>query len=462
MSGLAVAALLARNEAIHQRDVARRKTETAERTVDFVKSLFEDADPSQARGATMTAREILDRGARQIRQDLRDEPSVKAELETTLGDVYAGVGLYHEGETLIRQGLTLGNVDISTRARQYAALGDAQSRQSDYQGAIGSYGRALQLARDPDAAREDLTSRILVGLGEAQSELDQSDAAERNISTALTLDLKTLGPNDPSIARDLEALGPNEVADGRLDQGKQHLARALAIRLATQGALHPRAAEDLNSLGAIAYLQADPTAAESYWRRALVSYRAVLGDDHPEVATTMNNLALVELERRDFADARPLLEHAIAIVLAQRNGAFDDLAFEYENLGRVERGLGDVGAAEPLFLKALGVARIYKHRNLAPILVDLADMACAAGDAKAGLARLGEAAPIMAATYPSAPWRMAWVQTIRGGCLLAEHQPAQARTLLEQNAPILQQRWNPASIYGARAAQLLAQARART
>ena len=319
MSGLAVTAFLARNEALHQRDIARRKTETAERTVDFVKSLFDDADPSQARGATITAREILDRGSRQISQDLSDEPSVKAELETTLGDVYAGLGLFHQGETLIRQGLALGNVDVSTRARQYAALGDAQSRQSDYDGAIASYQRALKLSQDPDAVREDLTTRILVGLGEAQSELGEDAPAERTLAAALTLDEKTLGGNDPSVARDLEALGPNDMAAGRLDEGKQDLQRALAIRLKTQGALHPRSAEDLNSLGAIAYLQADPVAAESYWRQALASYRTVLGDDHPEVATTMNNLALVELERRDFVDAKPLLEHAVAVVIKQRN-----------------------------------------------------------------------------------------------------------------------------------------------
>ena len=68
MSGLAGLAVLARNDAIVQRDIARQKTNTAERTVEFVKSLFEVSDPSEAKGAQITAQEILDKGAVRISQ----------------------------------------------------------------------------------------------------------------------------------------------------------------------------------------------------------------------------------------------------------------------------------------------------------------------------------------------------------------------------------------------------------
>ncbi|MFI4949893.1 MAG: toll/interleukin-1 receptor domain-containing protein, partial [Caulobacterales bacterium] len=91
MSALAASAVVSRNEAVRQRDVARQKTLTAERTVTFVKGLFEVADPSEARGATITAREILDRGAASIDHGLEREPTVKAELGTTLGEVYTNL-----------------------------------------------------------------------------------------------------------------------------------------------------------------------------------------------------------------------------------------------------------------------------------------------------------------------------------------------------------------------------------
>jgi tetratricopeptide (TPR) repeat protein len=455
-SGLAVAAFLERNDAVRQRDLAQRKTMTAERTVEFVKSMFEVADPSEARGATITAREILDRGAAEIEHGLNAEPSVKAELQTTLGEVYGGLGLDRQSEAIIRRGLAVKGVDPSTRAREYTALGEAVLRRGEYAEALGDFAQALRLVRGQGALRADLIPRILVGEGEARSESGDISGASRVIANALRLDLRDHGPLSPEVARDLETLGPNEIEAHRLDLARETMEHALAIRLKTQGPLHPRTAEDLNTLGAIAYLQHDPVAAEDYDRRALTAYRAVLGDNHPETATTMNNLALLKLERRDFKDAEPLLEQAVAINVAQRSATFDDLAFEYENLGRVKRGLGDTAAAETLFEKALVVARLHRHRNLGPILVDLADMACARGDTAAGFARLAEARGRIAADYPADPWRMAWLEIVDSGCLAAAGKVDAARIELRRAMPILLARWPPGTVYAARAQQLLA------
>ena len=81
-AGLAFSAFLQRNEAERQRTLAEQKTLTAERTADFMISLFRVSDPSEARGNAVTAREILDRGARQIDQSLREEPQVRADLSS--------------------------------------------------------------------------------------------------------------------------------------------------------------------------------------------------------------------------------------------------------------------------------------------------------------------------------------------------------------------------------------------
>jgi Tfp pilus assembly protein PilF len=460
MTALAVYALLARGEAIRQRDIARQKTMTAERTVDFVKSLFEVSDPSEARGETITAREILDRGAAQIEKGLGDEPSVKAELGTTLGEVYSGLGLYREGEALVRKTLPLPGVAISTQARQYAALGDAEARQGDYGAAVTSYRRALRQARNPADPREELVPRILVGLGEAQSAMNNDAEADRIIRSAMQLDLARLGPRSPDVARDLEALADNDIDASRYAQARERIERALAIRLNAQGLTHPKVTEDLSTLGDIAYYQRDPAAAENYYRRAIAADHAVIGSSHPDDATTMNNLARLMIERRDYADARPLLERAIAIILKQRNETFDDLAFEFDNLALARRGMGDLAGAEQLLLKALTAARLHNHRNLAPILVDLADLACDRKDTRQGLAYLQEAAPIMSRIYAADPWRAAWLETVRGHCQLAAGDARSALRTLTASHGAIAARWKPDSLYGARADALLAAARA--
>jgi hypothetical protein len=460
MTALAAVAVLSRDEAVRERDIARQKTVTAERTVDFVKSLFEVSDPSEARGATITAREILDRGSRQIGTGLAGEPTVKAELGVTLGEVYSGLGLYRQGEALIRSTLSLPGVAPATRARQYAALGDAQSRQGDYVGAVASYRQALADARAGPDPNEEVVARILVGLGEARSALNDDAGAGKVLAAALGRDLKIKGPNNPNIARDLEALADNDVDAARYAEARARLQEALDIRLKAQGPSHPKVAEDLNGLGAIAYLQRDPAAAETYYRRAMVADQAVIGADHPDAATTMNNLARLMIERRDYADARPLLERAVAIILEERDETFDDLAFEFDNLALARRGLGDEAGAWPLLERALKAARLHHHRNLAPILVDMADIDCDRHDVDRGFALLREAAPIMAKDYPDDPWRTAWLRTIDGHCQFAAGHAALAAQELKAAAPAIRARWSPGSLYGARAAELLARARA--
>ena len=458
MSALAVYAFASRAEAVRQRDLARRKTITAERTVDFVKGLFQVADPSESRGDTITAREILDRGARKIQTELASEPSVKAELSTTLGEVYAGLGLYKEGETLIRGSLPLKPVDASTRARQYVALAEAQDRQGDDTAAVSSFRRALTFAAtDPDLEKT-LVSRILVGLGVAQSNLGDNDAADRSIRRALVIDERESGPRSPDVARDLEELGGDAASVRHYAEARADIARALEIRLATQGERHPKVSEDMGSLGVIAYFQGDAAAAETYYRRAMAADVILLGPDHPDAATTINSYARLLVERRAYGEADKLLRHVVDVVLRQRNDKFEDLAYVFDNLGLAEEGLGRDHAAESLFNRALSVARAHNHRNLAPILADLADVTCGHDPAR-GLGLLREAAPIMAKTFPDDPWRSAWVETVRGRCLLASGDSTGAFAALTSSHVAIRARWSPGSLYGARADDLLAEAR---
>ena len=106
VASLAAFALVSRSEAIAQRDVAQRKTVTAERTVEFVKSMFAVADPAQAQGDVITARQVVDLGAQRIDRELANEPTVKAELQVTLGEVYTNLGLFKQGDILLRRSLT--------------------------------------------------------------------------------------------------------------------------------------------------------------------------------------------------------------------------------------------------------------------------------------------------------------------------------------------------------------------
>lgn len=451
MSGLAATAFVQRNEARQQRDIAREKTITAERTVDFVKSIFAVSDPSEARGATITAREILDRGAGKITRELSNEPSVKTELSVTLGEVYMSLGLLRDGEKLVRTTLDLPGRNGTAVVRQYAALGDARSKQSDYAGAISAYGKAVAgLARIDDAEqRRAMAPRILIGLAEAQSSAGDYGGADQSIQEALRLDLARLGPAHPDVARDIEAQALNALNTERLEVAQTLLERALAIRVNSQGQAHPKVAEDLNQLGAIAYMRGDRDRAETYFRRVLAANEAVLGPRHPDLAVTLNNLGRVMLERRAFGAAEQVYRRSLAITLQQRDETHDDLAFTFANLALIKHSLGEPREAEALFRKALLAARLHRHRNLAPVLTDLANLLCDQGRTSEAETLLAEARPLMVRTYPDDAWRLAWVDSVQGGCLIRKRRLAEAEEVISRSQADLEQRWPSNTLYGA-------------
>ncbi|QQV77688.1 tetratricopeptide repeat protein [Sphingomonas aliaeris] len=414
MTGLTVMALISRKEAVEQRDLARKRTATAERTVEFVQSLFEVSDPSEAQGAKITAKEVLDKGAVRITGALANEPDVKAQLMTTLSQVYLGLGSYRTGDQIIRQSMALPITEPAVRARQFIALGGSQIRQSEYPAAVRNFDKAIALSRTASNSDPQLLPQALVGRAEARTRLEDYPGADADAKEALRLDHARAGDRDPTVARDLEAIGYNLLTAGKLAPARQRFEQALGIRVATQGLAHPKVSDVLNELGSIAYLQRDSVAAERFWLRALRSDELVLGPNHPYVAVTINNVARVQLEGRAFASARTLLRRASAITLAQQSETYDDLAFTFANLAIAERGLGNTKEAETLLRKAWRAAALHKHRNRAPILTELADLLCARGDHVEGLALLDQALPLMRADYPDDPWRLAWIANTRG------------------------------------------------
>lgn len=447
-SSLAILAMIARADAVKQRDLARQKTAVAERTVDFVRSMFEVADPSESRGRTITAREIIDLGAARIDRELAGQPSVRAALGTTLGETYTGLGLLDQGQALIRRMLAVPGVDLGTRARQHVALGLTLEAKADDQAALTAYRQALALARDPRSARPDLIPRSLTGIGVAQTMLGELDSGERNIRAAMRLDLGRGDDGQVDVARGLEALGINRLMAKKFSAARADFEEALSIRIERQGLLHPRTIQLMNQVGSAAYLQGDSKAAEYQFRRVLPLREKVLGANHPEIAASLNNLARLMLERRDYRGATGALKRAIAIQLAQRGEGGADLAFLFTNLGIALRGIGQFAEGRDYLERGLATAVATKHRNLAPTMGELADLSCSSGDSRRGLSLLAEARPVMATAYPTDPWRTAWLDAIRARCLAAAGSDREADKLRRTAAPAILAKWPRDSHFG--------------
>src|SRR5262245_54733798 len=65
---------------------AERERQKGVKVTDFMAKLFETNNPWEYKGETLTARQILDRGAQKLRNELKDQPEVQAELMNKVGN----------------------------------------------------------------------------------------------------------------------------------------------------------------------------------------------------------------------------------------------------------------------------------------------------------------------------------------------------------------------------------------
>jgi serine/threonine-protein kinase len=153
-------------EATALREAARanREAEASKKVSDFLIGMFKVSDPGEARGSSVTARELLDSGATRIDKELKDQPEIRGRLMDTMGLVYTRLGLYREAEPLLRRGLTirrtvLGNQhpDVATSLQNLAVLSWAQGR---YAEAEGMFKEALAIREKAMPGSVDLAKSL--------------------------------------------------------------------------------------------------------------------------------------------------------------------------------------------------------------------------------------------------------------------------------------------------------------
>src|SRR5216683_7588816 len=89
-----------------------RERDRADRITGFMTNMFKVSDPSEARGNSITAREILDKSSKDIDTGLAKDPEMKAKMLQVMGTVYEHLGLYSQAESLLRQAVALDRVAV--------------------------------------------------------------------------------------------------------------------------------------------------------------------------------------------------------------------------------------------------------------------------------------------------------------------------------------------------------------
>ena len=102
----ALLAAFAVMQSIQLRRITRER-DRADRVTQFMIGIFKVSNPSEARGNSITARELLDKASVDINSQLGKDSILKAKMLMSMGKVYQTLGLYSRAEPLLRQSVDL-------------------------------------------------------------------------------------------------------------------------------------------------------------------------------------------------------------------------------------------------------------------------------------------------------------------------------------------------------------------
>jgi serine/threonine protein kinase/Tfp pilus assembly protein PilF len=302
-----------------ERDRANREVQISQRVTEFLTGLFAVSDPGEAKGNTVTAREILDKGSEKILRELNHEPVIQARLMDTMGGVYDNLGLYDRATPLLQNALSirrraLGNENIEV-ADSLVHLGNLAYHKGDLATAETSLRQALAMRRKVPGNEPLDTATNLTGLAKVLRQKETGgaiDEAERYYREALATRRKVLGGDDPAIADSLNNLAMLLYANKHDDAAAEPLFReSLAMYRRLTGGEDVEVAITMNNLALLLGEKGQYDEAEQLFRKALAMNRRILGENHPIVATFVNNLATLLKRKGDFNGAESLYRQAI-------------------------------------------------------------------------------------------------------------------------------------------------------
>ena len=288
---------------------ANREADASRQITSFLIELFRVSDPTAARGNEITAREILDRGAEKIEQDLADQPLLQAQLMDTIGTVYLELGLYEPAAHMLEQGLELARHHLGNDRAEMANLMDDLAGlyhdRGENQDDEPLYHDALRLLELGEPAPGDLGYSLdyLAALYADRGDFERAESLFRH---SLELRQDALGSRDPEVALGHVRLANLHTESGELRQAETIYRSSLEILFQTVPREHPAIARTQWSLGALLVATGDLEEAEE----RLEDARRILAQAAPEGSELAGLHA--ELARLHLAadDAEAAASHA--------------------------------------------------------------------------------------------------------------------------------------------------------
>lgn len=386
---------------------ARTEADKARQVAAFLGDMLEGAGPAVARGRDAALlREILDRTATRVKNELAGQPDVAAGIEQVLARTYLQIGDLAAADQHARSAYEthrrLRRPPHADLATDLATLSEANWRRGQL-AAADSIGReSLAMWRALHRGPHDETASLLISLGSIDLEASRQTDAEPLMREGLAMS-QTLHPEgDRTTAVGLNALGNLMHYSGRLEQADSLHQLALALHRRMGGELNPDVVVDLLNLGQVEIERGRFAEADSLVRAGLAIGQKIYTEPHPDQVGGLLALAAVNFRIGANARAESLARVALGVARSVRGGGEGAVGDALSGLGVFVGAAGRNEEALALHRQALAAFRSAGDAALSRVAGSLDNLA----GALAGLGRFDaadsayrEAIPLKQATF---------------------------------------------------------------
>ena len=301
-----------------ERDKAKLEAQKAEQVSQFLESIFKVADPSESRGDTITAKELLERGAKKINDELENQPDVKATMMDVIARVYMNFGSYDKADTLfseaykIRRSLYTDN--SLEAANSLNNLAETSIWNGKYDKAHAYLNKALKLQDeylDKDDPKRVHGLNNLAYLLSLQGNFNEADSVYKIV---INLYRKNNKGNSPELftVMNNRALALHENA--KYKPSEKLFKETLELQKKYYGTKpHPELSTTTYNLAELLRDEGEFDESEKMFRRSLGMDIKLHGVDHPDVAYSMQGLASVLRQKGNYDEALKLAKECLRI-----------------------------------------------------------------------------------------------------------------------------------------------------
>jgi serine/threonine-protein kinase len=436
LGSFATAVAVEQAETARQRDRAQRERDKANQVVSFLTGMLHNADPSRARGDTLTIYELLARSQENIDTSLAQQPEIRAEIMSVLGNVYAGLGDFPRAQSLLSGSLELrrrlfgdGNRDV---AETGAALASVLTRMAKYPAAESTYQMTLATQRAIFGEKSSEVARTYHGLGEVYYWKGDHRRAGEHFDRALAV-LRGGVDDRLLMAAVLSDFAELRRAQSRFDDAESMLREGLAIRRQRLGGDHPLTASSISSLATLLRDRDSVAEAETLFREALGIRKRILGEDHPDYAKSVVGLAYTLQKEGKYDEAEAAFRQGLAINLKRYGPKHPEIGFDQNAIGKVLYDKGALAESERAYRSSLELLRSTlgeKHIRVTMPLVGIGTVLDARGRSSEALPFLRQAMAMRVAEFGKDHRLTLESESALGKCLLHLRKYSEAEALL--------------------------------